>query len=173
MKTKVTSRHVDLDESLRGYVEERLSRLNRYFDRVDEAHVVLSSEGHRKVADVTVHVAKAVIVSEQDADDLRSAFDRAMEKVERQIKKHKDRVRDRKHGLPMSEAAETVGGTAPETVGFVPETQAAESMTPAQALAELNAASVGFLLFLNSTTGRLNVLYRRADGQYGLVEPGE
>jgi putative sigma-54 modulation protein len=172
MNIKVTARHLDLDPELKAYVEEKMNGLSRFFDRVDEAHVVLSSEGHRKVADVTVHAARAIVSSEQEADDVRGAFDRALEKVERQIRRHKDRVRDRKHGAAMSDAAEALGGAAVGSFGIVPEASAAESMTPAEALAELDAASLGFLVFMNSATGKINVMYRRDDGQFGLVEPG-
>jgi putative sigma-54 modulation protein len=172
MIIRVTARHMDLEPSLNEYIEEKLKHLSRFFDRLDEAHVVLSAEGHRSVADVTVHASKAVISSEQDADDARSAFDRALERVERQLRRHKDRVRNRKHGPDTSEAAEALGGAAPGSFGIVSEASSAEPMTPEEALAELDAASVGFLVFVNSVTGKVNVMYRRDDGQFGLVEPG-
>ncbi|MBM3306874.1 MAG: ribosome-associated translation inhibitor RaiA [Candidatus Eisenbacteria bacterium] len=172
MRIRVTSRHVEVDDALRAYVEEKTRGLSRYFDRVDEANVVLSAEGHRKVAALTVHASRATISSEQDGDDVRSAFDNALEKVQRQVRRHKARVRDHKHGVPTSDVAEELAGAPPSGVGIVPETLAAEPMTPEAAVAELSAASVGFLVFLNSETGKVNVLYRRDDGHYGLVEPG-
>jgi putative sigma-54 modulation protein len=172
MIIRVTARHMDLEPSLKEYVEEKLNHLSRFFDRVNEAHVVLTAEGHRRVADVTVHASKAIISSEQEADDVRAAFDRALERVERQLRRHKDRVRNQKHGTDMGEAAELLGGAAAASLGIVPEASSAEPMTPEEALAELDAASVGFLVFLNSLTGKLNVMYRRDDGQFGLVEPG-
>ncbi len=171
MKIRVTARHLDLDPPLKAYVEEKINHLSRFFDRVDEAHVVLSSEGHRKIADVTVHASKVVISSEQEADEVRGAFDRAIERVERQIRRHKGRVRERKHGAATSEAAEALGGAATGSFGIVPETSTADPMTPEEALVELDAASLGFLVFMNSTTGKVNVMYRRDDGQFGLVEP--
>jgi len=134
--------------------------------------VVLTLEGHRTTADVTVHASKAIISSEQEADDVRGAFDRALERVERQLRRHKDRVRNQKHGPDMGQAAELLDGAATATAGFVPEAPAATPMTPEEALAELDAASLGFLVFLNSATGKINVMYRRDDGQFGLVEPG-
>jgi putative sigma-54 modulation protein len=171
MNIRVTSRHLDLDAPLKAYVEEKMEGLSRYFDRVDEAHVVLSTEGHRKVADLTVHASRRIIASRQEADDVRSAFDLALEKVQRQVRRHKDRVRDRKHGVPTSDAAAELLGTAASEVGIVPETSATASMTPDEAVAELSSAGVGFLVFVNSETGRVNVIYRRDDGHYGLVEP--
>jgi putative sigma-54 modulation protein len=171
MNIRVTSRHLDLDAPLKAYVEEKLESLSRYFDRVDEAHVVLSSEGHRTIADLTVHASRTTITSKQEAADIRSAFDLALEKVQRQVLRHKDRVRDRKHGVPMNDVADAVSGAAPHEVGIVPETSSAAAMTPDEAVKELSSAGLGFLVFVNSETGRVNVIYRRDDGHYGLVEP--
>jgi putative sigma-54 modulation protein len=93
MRITVTCRNCEVEPALRTYIDDKVSRLAHYFDRVDEAHIVLQTEGHRCIADVTVHASRAVISSEQTADDMRSAFDRSIEKVERQIRKYKERVR--------------------------------------------------------------------------------
>ena len=171
MKIRVTARHVDVDADFKAYIEEKISRLAHYFDRVDEAHVVLEAEGHRRIADVTVHAPRAVISSEQSAEDLRSAFDRALEKVERQIRRHKERVRDRKHGEPTADVAEVAGGAALGQLGIVPEELANRPMTTEEAFRELDELNARFLVFLNSESKGINVIYRRDDGDYGLVEP--
>jgi putative sigma-54 modulation protein len=173
MRIRFTARHFDIEASLQEYIEVKLEKLTHYFDRVDEAHVVLSQEGHRSVADLTVHATRLVVSSEQTADDARSAFDRAFDKVERQIRRHKGRVRDRKHGEPMSEAGEAVDGVAPEQLGIVSEPLSTTTMSPEEALQELDDQNVRFIVFTNTETGKVNVIYRRDDGNYGLVEPGE
>ena len=173
MRTRVTARHFDMEASLRDYIEDKLGKLEHYFDRVDEAHVALSREGHSCVADLTVHASRLVVSSEQTSEDARTAFDRAFDKVERQIRKHKGRIRDRKHGEPMSEVAEVVNGVAPEQIGIVPETLATATMSPEEALEELDEQNARFIVFTNTETGKVNVIYRRDDGNYGLVEPGE
>jgi putative sigma-54 modulation protein len=172
MKIHVTARHFDLDPEFKAYVEEKVSHLSHYFDRVDEAHVVLEAEGHRTVAGVTVHASRAVISSEREASDMRAAFDSAIDKVERQIRKHKDRLRRRKGGESVAEFAEVAGGTAPEQVGIVSEELATRPMSTEQAFRELNDIGARFLVFWNSDTEKVNVIYRRDDGDYGLVEPG-
>jgi putative sigma-54 modulation protein len=173
MQVRITARHTDLDPELKSYIEDKVSHLSHYFDRVEEAHVVLDAEGHRKIVDVTVHASRAVISSEQSAEDVRSAFDRAVEKVERQIRRHKERVRDRKHGEPMSDFAVAAGGSALGQIGIVPEDLARTPMTTEEAFRELNELSARFLVFWNSESRKVNVIYRRDDGDYGLVEPGE
>lgn len=173
MNIRVTARHIDMAPDLRSYVEQKVSRLARYFDRVDEAHVVLDAEGHRKIADVTVHASRLTVSSEQAADDLRSAFDRAMEKVERQIRRHKERVRNRKGREPTAAAAERAVAAVPGEPGIVPEVLAGEPMTAEEALARLDELGTRFLVFWNSGTESVNVVYRRDDGDFGLVEPEE
>ena len=121
MNIRVTARHFDMEPDLKAYVEDKVSRLARYFDRVEEAHVVLDAEGHRKIADVTVHASRVTVSSEQAAGDLRSAFDRAVDKVERQIRRHKERVRNHKGKDSTAVAAKLVGGTVPEELGIMPE----------------------------------------------------
>ncbi len=143
MIIRVTARHMDLEPSLKAYVEDKLNHLSRFFDRVDEAHVVLTLEGHRTTADVTVHASKAIISSEQEADDVRGAFDRALERVERQLRRHKDRVRNQKHGPDTSEAAELLDGAVTASVGIVPEASAATPMTPEEALARARRGERG------------------------------
>ena len=171
MRITVTCRHCELEPALRTYVEDKVSRLARYFDRVDEAHVVFQSEGHRSIADITVHASRAVISSEQSADDLRSAFDRSIDKVERQIRRYKERIRHHKGVETTANVAEASGGVSLEDLGIVPESLASREMTAAEAFSELEELRAAFLVFMNSETDKINVIYRRDDGDYGLVEP--
>jgi putative sigma-54 modulation protein len=173
MRITVTCRHCELGEDLKSYVEEKVGKLAHYFDRVDEAHVVLQVEGHRSIADVTVHASRAVVSSEQSAEDLRSAFDRALDKVERQIRRYKERIRNHKGVEATADVAETFNGASFEALGIVPESLANRPMTAEEAFAVLEELSAAFLVFMNSETDKVNVIYRRGDGDYGLVEPGE
>lgn len=173
MRTRVTCRHCELEPELKEHVDSKLERLSRYFDRVDEAHVVFTTEGHRCIADVTVHASRAVISSEQTADDLRSAFDRSIDKVERQIRRYKERVRNHKGVDTTAEVAMASAGASMEDLGIVPEKLSSKAMTPDEAFSELEELKVAFLVFMNSENEKINVIYRRNDGDYGLVEPGE
>jgi len=172
MKTMVTARHFDLEPDFKAYIEGKVEHLAHYFDRVDEAHVVLETERHRHTADVTVHASRAVISSEQVADDMRTAFDRAIDKVERQIRRYKSRLRDSKRGESAPEVARTAGGVPyGQMIGMVPEGYAARPMTPEDAFREMESMDAAFLVFQNSETDRVNVIYRRSDGDFGLLEP--
>lgn len=173
MKTRVTCRHCELDPDLREHVDSKIQGLARYFDRVDEANVVFTTEGHRCIADITVHASRAVISSEQTADDMRSAFDRSIDKVERQIRRYKERIRRHKGVDATADVAAAYAGASMEDLGIVPEKLSSKTMTAAEAFKELEELKVAFLVFMNSETGTVNVIYRRHDGDYGLVEPGE
>jgi len=173
MKVRITARHCDPDAELRRHVEEKVSHLGRYFDRVDEAHVVLEAEGHRQIAEVIVHASRTVVSSKQSAEDLRSAFDLAVDKVERQIRRHKDRVRNTKHADPTATASLRLGAVEIGQIGIVPEDLASQPMTIEEALAELEESQARFVVFWNSETKEVNVVYRRDDGDFGLVEPEE
>jgi ribosome hibernation promoting factor len=173
MKVRITARHCDPDAELRRHVEEKVSRLGRYFDRVDEAHVVLEADGHRWVAEVTVHASRTIVSSKQSSEDLRSAFDLAVDKVERQIRRHKDRVRNTKHADPTATASLRLGATEIGQIGIVPEDLASRPMTVEEALAELEESQARFLVFWNSETKDVSVIYSRDDGDFGLVEPEE
>jgi putative sigma-54 modulation protein len=172
MNIRVTARHFEMGPDFKAYIEERVARLAHYFDRVEEAHVVLEAEGHRKIADITVHASRMTVSSEQSAEDARSAFDRAMDKVERQIRRHKERVRSRKGRESTASAAE-IAASVPGQPGIVPQALAAAPMTPPEALAKLDKLGTGFLVFWNSESEQVNVVYRRDDGDFGLVEPEE
>lgn len=171
MKVRITARHFDLDPDLKEYVEDKVEHLAHYFDRVDEANVVLEAEGHRRRAVVTVHASRVVLSSEQEADEVRTAFDKAIDKVERRVRRHKDKIRNRKYVEATAEVAEMAGGVAPDQLGIVKEELLSHPMTPEEALNELDSLRIRFLAFNNSETGKVNVIYRRDDGNYGLVEP--
>jgi len=171
MRTKITCRHCELESGLKEHVENKVEHLSRYFDRVDEAHIVFQTEGHRCIADITVHASRAVISSEQTADDMRSAFDRSMEKVERQIRRYKERIRNHKGVDTTADVAMASGGASMEDIGMVPEKLASRNMTADEAFKELEELKVAFLVFMNSETNTVNVIYRRDDGDFGLVEP--
>lgn len=173
MDVRITARHFDLDSKLRSYVESKIARLLHYFDRVDEAHVVLEAEGKRMSAGVTVHASKIIISSEQEAADMRSAFDRAVDKVERQIRRHKEKVRHRKGRERVGGFAEVAGGAALEHVGIVSDELARRPMSTEEAYGELSRLGARFLVFWNSDSKSVNVIYSRDDGDYGLIEPGE
>jgi putative sigma-54 modulation protein len=100
MRIEVTSRSVEITDSVREYIEKRLNKLTRYFDRVMECHVIAQVERFVYKFEITLHGNGFDMFAEAHAEDLYAAFDAAAGKMERQVRKHKDKVRKRKGRKP-------------------------------------------------------------------------
>lgn len=181
MQVSITGRHVDLSDSLRAHVERRLESLNRYFDGVISAHVVFCLEGARHIAEITIHANHVSLHAEQETDDLYASIDLAADKIEKQLKKYKDRIRShrtrsvrRDEDLNVSIDildGEDVAALSPAPRVVRTKRFAVKPMTIDEAALQMDLFNNEFLVFMNATSRRLNVLYRRSDGTYGLIEP--
>ena len=94
MQLNITGHHVDLTDSMHNYVESKLERLERHFDNVTNVHVILSVEKQRQKAEATVHISGGTIFADAVDDDMYAAIDSMTDKLDRQIKKHKEKVTD-------------------------------------------------------------------------------
>jgi putative sigma-54 modulation protein len=171
MQVLVTFRHMEATDALRQYAEHKVARVHKLMRHPIEAHVVLSVNKRRHVAEITFSGEHLHVNATEETGDLYSAIDLAMDKIERQIQKRITKRKARKHAVP---AAAPPVGAAPRrarTPRVTAESVVVEPMTVAQAVARLSRNSAEFLLFQNDMTDALNVLYRRKDGGYGLIEP--
>lgn len=92
MQLNLSGRHLEITPALRAYVDTKIQRLERHFDHVTSAHVVLSVEKERNKAEATVHVNQANLFAEAQENDMYAAIDRLMDKLDRQVKKHKEKL---------------------------------------------------------------------------------
>ncbi len=187
MKVNITFRQLAPTEALKDYVEQRLSRLSKYVKRPMEAHVVLSVEKFRHTADIALSADGIIIVGEIWTEDMYSAIDIAIDKIERQLKKYKEKIRRHK---PTSgeqyiqqkaeikareeiEEVEEVEESVEEEAYSVIKSQriAAKPMSIEEAAMQLDLEAREFLVFTNARTRDVNVIYRRTDGDLGLFEP--
>lgn len=106
MRIEITSKSFEITESVRDYIEERLNKLTRYFDRLIECHVILQVERFIYKFEITLHGNGFDLFAEARAEDVFVAFDAAAGKMERQVRKHKDKVRKRKGRKPDIQALE-------------------------------------------------------------------
>ncbi len=106
MRIEITSRSFEITENVRDYIEERLNKLTRYFDRLIECHVILQVERFIYRFEITLHGNGFDMFAEAHAEDLYVAFDAAASKIERQVRKHKDKVRKRKGRKPEIQTME-------------------------------------------------------------------
>jgi len=174
MQINVTFRHTEPSEELKEYVRERYSRLMKYSDSPMNVNVVLSSEKFRNTAEVVVTGDGIRAAAKQEHDDLRAAIDLVLDKIERQLRKFRDKIKNRRYSSSSAGSTEKMEYAAEEadqepviTIQKVnPKPMSIEEATD-----QLQIGGSGFLAFLNADTNRVNVVYWRGDGGLGLLEP--
>ena len=175
MQISVTFRNVDPSAALRQYAEEKISRIKKYFDEPIDAHVILKVEKFRHSAEVVVNANGLHINGTEETDDMYSAIDKLADTVEAQVRKNKDKTRRRKSGnRGAGGVAEPEGEAGPagiEDARVIRTEQVfAKPMDIDEAVMQLNLSNKEFMVFSNRHTNSINVLYRRKDGHYGLIE---
>lgn len=194
MRIQVAGRQMDVGEALRTRIESELAHsVSKYFNRATDAVVTVAKNGGAKngvEVDCTVHLASGIsLQSEGYGADAHIAFDAAMEKLEKRVRRYKRRLRnhhaDSRSPLPAEAASAYVlaplkeedeaGGDAPaeaEAPLVIAETKTAvRTMTVSTAVMQLDLSDGPALLFRNAAHGGLNLVYRRADGNVGWIDP--
>lgn len=177
MDIMVSFRHIEPTESLRLYAQEKLSKMKKYLDTPIEAHIVLEVEKFRHIADVTLNADGTRIKAAEETGDMYSAIDQVMDKIETQLKRHRSRTKEKRPenakaepSLP-EEAAEEKAAPVLDDPSIIVEKLDSKPMDPEEASMQLQMDEREFLVFRNSRTKEMNVIYRRRDGNLGLIEP--
>lgn len=176
MDITVTFRHMEPIESLKSYAEEKVSKINKYLDSPLEAHVVMTVEKFRHQADITLSVNGTLIKGVEETGDMYSAIDQVMDKIEKQVKRHLSKIRDRRsenlknEDRSVGEDADERALAQDEPVIEV-EKMIAKPMDPEEAAMQLNLSRQDFLVFRNAKSREINVIYKRGDGNLRLIEP--
>jgi putative sigma-54 modulation protein len=173
MQVLVTFRHMEATDALRRYAEQKVARVHKLMRRPVEAHVVLSVNKKRHHAEITLSGEHLHVNAMEETGDLYSAIDLAMDKIERQIRKHVTKRRGHKHVVVPAPTA--AASTAPARPARAPrlstERVLVEPMTVREAMRRIARDGTEVMLFHNEVTDALTVLYRRKDGAYALIEP--
>jgi len=182
-KIETVARNMRLTDNTREYVEKKAAKLERYLQEIDEVRVELShaksarSIQDRQVAQITVHGKGFILRSEERADDIHAAFDAALDKIQRQVDRYKGK---HYHGRGDGRsAAEVVEEELPvdETGELLPligrrKTFIVLPMTEDEAVEQMRLLGHdNFFVFFNADQNSIQVLYRRRDGTYGLIQP--
>jgi putative sigma-54 modulation protein len=177
MEITVTFRHIDASESLKAYAEEKVSKMDKYFDFPVEAHIVLAVEKFRRLADVTLNVNGTMIKGVVESEDMYSSIDQVIDKIEKQVKRFRDKMRDRRAEGRKNETAtirserEESPDASPEELQIKEEKIVAKPMDPEEAAMQFNLSQQDFLVFRNSRSREINVMYKRKDGNLCLIIP--
>lgn len=189
MQLNITFRHLDASESLKEYARDKVDRVRKYLDQAGEAHVVLSLERHLHHADITIHAGSFVLRGREKSEDMYASLDLAMDKIERQLRRYKEKLkhhhgRERVHHrqdlmnqlkirydvLEMTDPEKANGEVHAGPRIIRTNEFLAKPMTVDDAVMQMDLMNNDFLVFTNAASNEMNVVYRRKDGHYGLIE---
>jgi putative sigma-54 modulation protein len=179
-----TARHFELTPAVRQHAEKRLRKLERFLNGIQEIHLIIKKEKYRYVTEVNLRANGANVISRDESADILSSIDRVVDRVERQVKRLRGRVRERSRPRRVEGVAPTREEAEPEeeeeesleemelppVVVPVQENFHPEPISVAEAVEELERREEKVLLFRNSETGLVGMVYVRPDGNIGYTE---
>ena len=173
MKTRIITKKFTLTEDVREWIDKKLKKFDKFFSSEAEATVTLSSQKVGERVEVTIYRNGSIFRSEISDKDYKCALDTAMENIERQIRKNRTRLEKKlyvkKDMFPEADIAE-----AEDTISVAKVKRfEMHAMTVEEAILQMNLLQHSFYMFLNSESGRYNVVYKRDDNDYGVIEPLE
>lgn len=173
MRYTISGKNIDITEGLREAVEGKLGKLERYFSPDTEVQVTLSVEKGRQNIEVTIPIKGTIIRAEQDSNDMYVSIDLVEEIIERQIKKYKTKIIDKKQSAAAFNDTFVQEEAEPEETIKIVKTKrfAMKPMDPEEACLQMELLGHNFFMFLNADTEEINVVYKRKANTYGLIEP--
>ncbi len=170
MKINIIGRRMEVEESTKALIDKKLAKLDKYFKDDAVAYVTLSREKNAERLELTVSSGGTLFRSEERDATFNNALDRAMDVIERQIRKNKTRLEKRlREGALRS--IEEQPEEFEEAFRIREKTFVMKPMTPEEAILQMNLLGHAFFLFLNTETDTMSVVYKRTDGGYGLIRP--
>jgi len=184
MQLNYHGRNTSISDAFRLHAEPRIQGLSQYFDRITDVKVVVSQQRHLFTVEITVNADGALIRGEDRSAEVLSSFDKALDRVERQLRKYRDKTveRGRRKPAEVAQQADSELLTAPqdetdlasdqEDINIVrTKSHVLKPMSPQEAVLQMNMLGHDFFVFFNGQTERVGVVYKRHDGDYGLIEP--
>lgn len=176
MRFEIRGKNIDVTDALKEYTSKRLSKLEKYFEDVKDAQVALSVEGDRHKVEVTIPLNGIILRGEEATEDMYSSIDLVEEKLEKQLDKYKTKLYRSHRGTGLKKAWH--GDAPPENARAVEKFKivrtkrfALKPMDEEEAIMQMNLLGHNFFVFYNSNTDEVNVVYKRKDCNYGLIEP--
>lgn len=175
MRITVTGKNIEVTGALKNVVEKKLSKLERYFNPELEAHATLSVERNRQIIEVTIPFNGVILRGEEANDDMYASIDLVVDKIERQIRKQKTKLERRIHGdslrfqfIPEIESNEKESAE-PQIVKT--KKFAFKPMSAEEAILQMELLGHNFFVYQDAESEEVNVVYKRKDGNFGLIEP--
>lgn len=174
MKLKISGKNIEVTSALKNTIEKKMSKLGRYFNPEVEAHITLGVQKNRQIIEVTIPFNGVILRGEEANDDMYASIDLVVDKLERQIRKQKTKLERRKHddSLRFQSIPEYENSSSePEAKIVKTKKFAIKPMSAEEAVLQMELLGHSFFVYESADDGVVNVVYKRKDGNYGLIEP--
>ncbi|MCE5194206.1 MAG: ribosome-associated translation inhibitor RaiA [Nitrospiraceae bacterium] len=174
MNIIITGRHMEITPALKEYAEKRISKFEKYLANIQEAVVTFSVEKkYRHKVEVLIKVNGVMMQAESTTEEIYSAIDEVVDKLEKQLKKYKEKLSSYRKGenkeqdIPLQKIQDEIGSIIKRKQFDM------KPMSPDEAVMQMDLMHKDFYVFTNELSGDINVVYRRKDGNFGLIEPAK
>ncbi len=170
-----TGKNMEVTEALKGVTEKKLGKLDKYFQKDIQGNVTFSTEKNRKIIEVTINLPGTILRAEESSDDMYGSIDRAVDILERQIRKNKTKLQKRyknsetirfENVAPLANEDEEIKPSLVRKKKFV-----LKPMSTEEAILQMELLRHNFFIFMDAESDDISVVYKRKDGNYGLIEP--
>ena len=173
MKFNIHGKKIDVTDSIKGYIEEKIGRLDKYFENPDDitATALIKLRGKDQVVEVTINANRFVLRGEESHKDLYAAIDKVSDKIERQIRKNKTRLK-KKVVKDISKDFVLDFEETEENDNVIVKRKVIQNkpMSEEEAILQMELLGHEFFAYKNEETNEVNILYKRKDGDYGILE---
>jgi putative sigma-54 modulation protein len=174
----ITAKHLEIDDKLKRYITDKLLKFRKFSENIISARVVMDSEKFRQIAEITVNMKNNRLTATEESSDMYAAVDNAVENMKIQLRRKRDRVKKRRRKVMLGKISRSMknvfyqGESQAKTPRIIRSGDFAQKpMYVEEAAMELKLLNSNFLVFKNAQTDQVNVVYKRDDGNYGLIEP--
>jgi len=179
MKLQIVAKNnVEVSETIEKYTEKKIGKLSRYLPTISEGKVEISGESaklpeQRFTVQVTLDSKGVLIRAQEKAKDIRTAIDMVADVLTRRVERYKDKLYEKGRGISLARQGATIEPEEQEALKRIVKTKhfLVKPMPVDEALNQMELLGHDFFLFIDDETGKLNLLYRRKNGDYGLIEP--
>lgn len=182
MDVRFVTRSIELSSAQKDFMEGKITKIEKFFDRINDVQITLGFKRGMNIVEITANANGLIMRGEDHSSDMRKAFEKALKNIERQVKRHKSYLKDRTHlrthDVSFDLPADIFGDSRDEDdespMDIVKRKHFPVTvMSPLEAARQMDLLGHTFFVFRNGESGDMNVVYRRKDGGYGLLEPQE
>ncbi|MDF2546598.1 MAG: ribosomal subunit interface protein [Anaerosolibacter sp.] len=174
MRVRVSGRNLAVTDALKDTINNKLEKFGKYFKEDTEAQATLSVEKNRQIFEITIPINGSILRAEESTEDMYASVDKAIDKLNRQIEKYKTKLEKKYKGhdtIRFEYIPDVTPGEKSEAKIVRTKRFSVKPMDPEEAVLQMELLGHNFFVFTNGDTEELNVVYKRKDGDYGLIEP--